>query len=99
MANDSEYGLGGAVWTRDLNRALRVSRAVETGRHVDQYLQSDSRRRSFRRIQTFRHRQGDRSQHPGTLYAEEKYHDQSQRVSIRLLSGEIRKNTEKNIQK
>lgn len=32
MANDSEYGLGGAVWTRDLNRALRVSRAIETGR-------------------------------------------------------------------
>jgi acyl-CoA reductase-like NAD-dependent aldehyde dehydrogenase len=32
MANDSEYGLGGAVWTRDINRALRVSRGVETGR-------------------------------------------------------------------
>lgn len=32
MANDSEYGLGGAVWTRDINRALRVARAVETGR-------------------------------------------------------------------
>ena len=32
MANDSEYGLGGAVWTRDINRALRVSRAVRTGR-------------------------------------------------------------------
>ena len=32
MANDSEYGLGGAVWTRDINRAIRVSRAVETGR-------------------------------------------------------------------
>ena len=32
MANDSEYGLGGAVWTRDLNRALRVSRGIETGR-------------------------------------------------------------------
>ena len=32
MANDSEYGLGGAVWTRDINRALRVSRALETGR-------------------------------------------------------------------
>jgi acyl-CoA reductase-like NAD-dependent aldehyde dehydrogenase len=32
MANDSVYGLGGAVWTRDLNRAIRVSRAVETGR-------------------------------------------------------------------
>lgn len=32
MANDSEYGLGGAVWTRDINRALRVARNIETGR-------------------------------------------------------------------
>ena len=32
MANDSIYGLGGAVWTRDLNRAIRVSRGIETGR-------------------------------------------------------------------
>ena len=32
MANDSTYGLGGAVWTRDINRAIRVARAVETGR-------------------------------------------------------------------
>jgi acyl-CoA reductase-like NAD-dependent aldehyde dehydrogenase len=32
IANDSEYGLGGAVWTRDINRALRVSRSVRTGR-------------------------------------------------------------------
>ena len=32
MANDSKYGLGGAVWTRDLNRAIRVSRGIETGR-------------------------------------------------------------------
>ncbi|QEY24327.1 aldehyde dehydrogenase family protein [Neisseria animalis] len=32
MANDSEYGLGGAVWSKDINRCLRVSRALETGR-------------------------------------------------------------------
>lgn len=32
MANDSEYGLGGGVWTSDLNTALKVSRALETGR-------------------------------------------------------------------
>lgn len=32
MANDSQFGLGGAVWTRDINRAIRVARTVETGR-------------------------------------------------------------------
>lgn len=32
MANENEYGLGGGVWTRDINRALRVARAIETGR-------------------------------------------------------------------
>lgn len=32
LANDSIYGLGGGVFTRDLNRAIRVARGVETGR-------------------------------------------------------------------
>ena len=32
MANDSDYGLGGAVWTQDINRAFRVANAIETGR-------------------------------------------------------------------
>jgi acyl-CoA reductase-like NAD-dependent aldehyde dehydrogenase len=32
LANDSEYGLGGAVWTKDINKALRVAKSVETGR-------------------------------------------------------------------
>lgn len=38
MANDSEFGLGGAVWTKDINRAFRVAREIETGRMwVNQY--------------------------------------------------------------
>ncbi|RMH87355.1 MAG: aldehyde dehydrogenase [Calditrichaeota bacterium] len=31
IANDSIYGLSGSIWTQDVERALRVARAVETG--------------------------------------------------------------------
>ncbi|HEY1015401.1 MAG TPA: aldehyde dehydrogenase family protein, partial [Herpetosiphonaceae bacterium] len=31
LANDTIYGLSGSIWTRDIGRALRVARAVETG--------------------------------------------------------------------
>lgn len=32
IANDSIYGLGGGVWTTDINRAMRVSMSIRTGR-------------------------------------------------------------------
>jgi acyl-CoA reductase-like NAD-dependent aldehyde dehydrogenase len=31
VANDTPYGLSGSIWTKDVSRALRVSRALETG--------------------------------------------------------------------
>ncbi|MCW2968062.1 MAG: aldehyde dehydrogenase, partial [Solirubrobacteraceae bacterium] len=32
IANDSLYGLGAGVWTRDMNRAYRMGRAIKAGR-------------------------------------------------------------------
>jgi acyl-CoA reductase-like NAD-dependent aldehyde dehydrogenase len=31
IANDTPYGLSGSIWTRDLGKAFRVARAIETG--------------------------------------------------------------------
>jgi len=31
IANASPYGLSGSIWSRDIGRALRVARGVETG--------------------------------------------------------------------
>ena len=42
IANDSSYGLHAAVWTRNLDRAVRVSRALHAGTvHVNQYDEDD----------------------------------------------------------
>ncbi|MCG9738857.1 aldehyde dehydrogenase [Shewanella insulae] len=32
IANDTEYGLGAGVWTRDMNRAQRMGRGIQAGR-------------------------------------------------------------------
>ena len=44
LANSSEFGLGGSVWTRDLARGARVARQVESGTlFVNSITKSDPR--------------------------------------------------------
>jgi len=39
IANDSDFGLAGAIWTRDLDRAHRVAREIEAGQvYINTYL-------------------------------------------------------------
>jgi succinate-semialdehyde dehydrogenase/glutarate-semialdehyde dehydrogenase len=44
VANASEFGLGGSVWTRDLDRGRRVARRIESGTvFVNHFTKSDPR--------------------------------------------------------
>ena len=51
IANDTPYGLSGSIWTRDGARALRVARALETGRALGQLEQLRAGVDAVRRLQ------------------------------------------------
>ena len=50
IANDTLYGLGAGVWTRDGTRAYRFGRAIQAGSRVDQLLSPLSGARDVRRL-------------------------------------------------
>ncbi len=54
LANDTAYGLSGSIWTDNLSRALRVSRAVEAGNLQRQLALVGALQHPVRRFQTVR---------------------------------------------
>ena len=56
IANDTLYGLGAGVWTRDINRAYRMGRGIQAGTGVDQLLPPLPGACGVRRLQEVGHR-------------------------------------------
>ena len=58
IANDTEYGLGAGLWTRDINRAYRMGRGIKAGRVWTNCYHLPGPRR-VRRLQEVRRRSRD----------------------------------------
>ena len=85
IANDTLYGLGAGVWTRDANRAYRFGRAIQAGPGLDQLLPRLSGARGLRRLQAVRHRPREPQDDARPLPADQEHAGQLQPEEARLL--------------
>ena len=71
IANDSNYGLCGSVWTNDPERGLKVARAVRTGTYMLNSRHPDRLLHALRWLQGVGHGPGVRPRRPGAVPREE----------------------------
>ena len=85
IANDTLYGLGAGVWSRDANRCYRFGRAHPGRPRVDQLLPRLSGARGVRRLQAVRHRPREPQDDARPLPADQEHAGQLQPEEARLL--------------
>ncbi len=72
IANDTIFGLGAGLWTRDINRAYRMGRGIQAGRVWDELLPPLSVACGLRWLQEIRHRPRESQDDARPLSADEK---------------------------
>ncbi len=85
IANDTLYGLGAGVWTRDGTRAYRFGRGIQAGRVWTNCYHALSGACGVRRLQAIRHRARESQDDARPLSADQKPAGQLQPEAARLL--------------
>jgi hypothetical protein len=85
IANDTLYGLGAGIWSRDASRLYRFGRAIQAGPGLDQLLPCLSGARRLRRLQAIGCRPRDPQDDAGSLPADQELAGQLQPEEARLL--------------
>ena len=85
IANDTLYGLGAGLWSRDANTCYRMGRAIKAGRVWTNCYHAVSGPRSLRRIQAVRHGPGEPQDDAGSLPADQEHAGQLQPQEAGLL--------------
>src|SRR5262245_58481793 len=85
IANDTLYGLGSGVWTRDINCAYRMGRGIQAGPGVDQLLPPLPGACDLRRLQEVGHRARDAQDDARPLPADQERAGELQPEGARVL--------------
>ena len=90
IANDTLYGLGAGIWSRDANRLYRFGRAHPGRPRLDQLLPRLSGARGLRRLQAVGHRPREPQDDARPLPADQEHAGQLQPEEARLLLIQIK---------